>query len=69
MLKWNEVFIMNKKSTNKKNKKVLASQKGKGIRKCRRCGSSKGIIRKYGLYICRRCFREIAEDLGFRKYR
>ncbi len=53
----------------KNKKKVLASQKGKGIRKCRRCGSSKGIIRKYGLYICRRCFREIAEDLGFRKYR
>lgn len=42
--------------------------KGKGTRICRNCGNSRGLIRAYGLQICRRCFREVAEDLGFRKY-
>ncbi len=42
--------------------------KGKGKRKCKICGASNGLIRKYGLYICRRCFREVGEELGFRKY-
>jgi small subunit ribosomal protein S14 len=42
--------------------------KGKGKRVCRLCGSSKGLIRKYGFYVCRRCFREVAEQIGFRKY-
>ncbi len=35
---------------------------------CRRCGRKRGIIRRYDLHICRQCFREIAEDLGFEKY-
>ncbi|RLJ03398.1 MAG: hypothetical protein DRP11_00775 [Candidatus Aenigmatarchaeota archaeon] len=26
------------------------------------------MIRKYGLYYCRQCFREIAEKIGFKKY-
>ncbi|MCD6522852.1 MAG: 30S ribosomal protein S14 [Candidatus Diapherotrites archaeon] len=43
-------------------------RKGEGRRKCRICGSSEGLIRKYGLSICRRCFREVAEEIGFRKY-
>ena len=43
-------------------------KKGRGMRVCQRCGTSRGLIRKYGLNICRRCFREIAEDLGFRKF-
>jgi len=42
--------------------------KGKGKRKCRLCGNARGIVRKYDLHICRRCFREVAEDIGFRKY-
>ncbi len=42
--------------------------KGKGRRVCRNCGNSRGLIRKYGLQVCRRCFREMAEALGFRKY-
>jgi len=37
-------------------------------RVCRRCGrKGRGIIRKYGLNLCRQCFREIAPKLGFRK--
>jgi len=42
--------------------------KGKGKRKCRICGTAKAVIRKYNLYICRRCFREVGESIGFRQY-
>jgi len=41
---------------------------GRGSRQCRRCGSYRGVVRKYGLFYCRRCMREIAKDLGFKKY-
>ena len=42
---------------------------GKGSRRCKRCGSKgSSIIRRYGLNLCRQCFRESAENLGFRKY-
>lgn len=42
---------------------------GLGSRKCRVCGNTHGIIRKYGLNICRQCFRQYAKDIGFVKYR
>ncbi len=42
--------------------------KGKGIRKCKLCGSVRGLIRYHYIYMCRRCFREVAPDLGFKKY-
>jgi len=41
---------------------------GKGSRRCRRCGSHRGIVSKYGLMYCRRCIREVAKELGFKKY-
>ena len=41
---------------------------GKGSISCRRCGSRRGVIRKYGLMYCRRCMREVAKELGFKKY-
>ncbi|WAR19475.1 RS29-like protein [Mya arenaria] len=31
------------------------------------CKNTHGLIRKYGLNMCRRCFREYAADIGFRK--
>ncbi len=41
----------------------------KEVRVCRRCGSKGGaLVRKYGLQVCRQCFREIARALGFKKY-
>ncbi|MCC6012982.1 MAG: 30S ribosomal protein S14 [Candidatus Verstraetearchaeota archaeon] len=41
----------------------------KEFRVCRRCGSKGGaLVRKYGLQVCRQCFREIASSLGFKKY-
>jgi ribosomal protein S14 len=48
--------------------RIAGRFRGKGIRKCRFCGNARGVIRKYGLYVCRRCFREKGEQLGFRTY-
>jgi len=31
------------------------------------CTHRAGLIRKYGLNICRQCFREKAQDIGFTK--
>lgn len=31
------------------------------------CKNTHGLIRKYGLNMCRRCFREYADDIGFKK--
>ena len=39
------------------------------VDRSRVCNNRRGIIRKYGLDICRRCFREYAADIGFTKYR
>ncbi|MCS7097643.1 MAG: 30S ribosomal protein S14 [Candidatus Methanomethyliaceae archaeon] len=40
------------------------------VNSCRRCGSKGGsLVKKYGLYLCRQCFREVARTLGFNKHR
>ncbi|MFC2162448.1 30S ribosomal protein S14 [Candidatus Altiarchaeota archaeon] len=36
--------------------------------KCNVCKTTRGLIHKYGLHICRRCFREDAPGIGFKKY-
>ena len=41
---------------------------GISLRRCRRCGRHGAHIRKYGLNLCRHCFREIATNLGFKKF-
>lgn len=33
------------------------------------CGNGHGLIRKYGLNVCRQCFRENAAKIGFVKYK
>jgi ribosomal protein S14 len=48
---------------NKKNKKFDAR-----TLICVVCGAHKGLIHKYGLNICRRCFRETAQSIGFNKF-
>lgn len=40
-----------------------------GHRRCRVCNSRRGLIRKYSIDMCRRCFRDYAEKIGFTKYR
>jgi len=51
-----------------KRKPKKARKFGKGSRPCRRCGQYGPVIRKYGLDLCRQCFRELARSLGFKKY-
>jgi len=57
-----------------KNKKITTTKLSstnkelKRSKKCRFCGTQRGLIKKYDLYICRRCFNDHAEELGFKKY-
>lgn len=41
---------------------------GINTKKCKRCGNYHGHISKYGLNLCRRCFREVAIKMGFKKF-
>lgn len=41
---------------------------GRNIHKCVRCGRRGAHISKYGLEVCRQCFRENASELGFVQY-
>lgn len=41
---------------------------GIASKKCARCGRHGAHISKYNLNLCRQCFREIAEQIGFKKY-
>ncbi len=41
---------------------------GVAARRCERCGRFGAHINKYGIHLCRQCFREMAEELGFKKY-
>ena len=47
----------------KERKKIYDKKQG-----CEQCGRRRGIVRKYGLFLCRQCFREKAEEMGFKKY-
>ena len=58
--------IVTKVKQNSKNDKM--KKRTVGVRECKICGTRKGMIRKYGLGICRRCFKERATDLGWEKY-
>ena len=41
---------------------------GISTKKCERCGRFGAHISSYGLHLCRQCFREIAVEIGFKKY-
>lgn len=41
---------------------------GRNTKKCSFCGRTGAHISKYGLSICRQCFRDNASQLGFKKY-
>jgi len=41
---------------------------GIASKKCERCGRNGAHLSQYNLNLCRQCFREIAEDIGFQKY-
>lgn len=63
--------IEHKPGTLAKYKKYSVPKKRVGgalNKKCSRCGRTGAHINKYGLKLCRQCFREIATKLGFKKY-
>ena len=41
---------------------------GVSKKKCERCGRFGAHLNQYNLNLCRQCFREIAEEIGFKKY-
>ncbi|VVB76572.1 30S ribosomal protein S14 type Z [Candidatus Tiddalikarchaeum anstoanum] len=41
---------------------------GRGLRICSICLRRGAHIRRYGLHVCRQCFRDIALSIGFEKY-
>ncbi|MBD3361942.1 30S ribosomal protein S14 [Candidatus Woesearchaeota archaeon] len=41
---------------------------GRTTKRCESCGRFDGMISKYGLGLCRICFREMAPKIGFKKY-
>lgn len=41
---------------------------GLATKRCRRCLRVGGHVGKYGLNLCRHCFRDIATKIGFKKY-
>lgn len=70
---YRKVFVQlnNKPEIKKKYLKHNAPKKrttGELLKKCRRCGRTGGHVSKYGINLCRQCFREIAKKIGFKKY-
>ncbi len=64
--------LSNKPGKIEKYKKYNVPKKrkhGEKTHTCRRCGRTGAHISKYGLKLCRHCFRENAIVLGFKKYR
>jgi len=51
-----------------KHNKPKERKYGIASKKCERCGRFGAHISSYGLNLCRHCFREIAEEIGFKKY-
>jgi len=51
-----------------KHSKPKERKTGIAKRKCERCGRFGANIKSYGLNLCRQCFREVAEEIGFKKY-
>ncbi|MEA3430982.1 MAG: 30S ribosomal protein S14 [Nanoarchaeota archaeon] len=41
---------------------------GAAKKKCKRCGRPRAHIEKYGINLCRQCFREVATKIGFKKF-
>lgn len=70
---YNKVFKQLDAKPIKKNKFIKFNQPqerscGRALRRCKNCRRIRGHINKYGLHLCRQCFREMALGLGFKKY-
>ncbi len=51
-----------------KNNRPKDRKTGIASKKCERCGRFGAHLSQYNLNLCRQCFREIAEEIGFKKY-
>ena len=51
-----------------KHNKPKSRSCGIALRKCKNCGRNGAHIQKYGIGLCRQCFRDMAKKLGFKKY-
>lgn len=70
---WNKVLkqIRNKPAMAKKFLKFNKPKDrkfGVAAQKCKRCGRFGAHLNQYSLHLCRHCFREIAQEIGFKKY-
>jgi len=70
---WNKVLkqLKNKPAIAKKFlkfNKPKDRKQGIAAQKCIRCGRFGAHLHQYDLHLCRHCFREIAEEIGFKKY-
>lgn len=70
---WNKLLkqIRGKPAINQKflrHNKPKDRKFGISTKKCERCGRIGAHLSQYNLNLCRQCFREIAEDIGFKKY-
>ncbi len=41
---------------------------GAATKKCQHCGNPHAHVGKYGINLCRKCFRDYALELGFKQY-
>ena len=46
----------------------IMKKRARDGRECRFCGNTRGMVRKYGLYMCRQCFKDRAASIGFKRY-
>jgi ribosomal protein S14 len=70
---WNKILKQIKHKPAKRNKFIKHNKPkdrttGITLHKCIRTGQYGGHIKKYNLKLCRQAFREIAEEIGFKKY-
>ncbi len=70
---WRKMFTQLNQKPVKKQKYIKFNQPkvrscGQGTRKCKNCGRTGAHVNKYGLHLCRQCFREMAVGIGFKKY-
>ena len=70
---WKKIFKQLRSKPAIKNKYIKHNKPkdrktGIAAKKCSNCGRFGGHIKQYGLNLCRHCFREIAEEIGFEKY-
>jgi small subunit ribosomal protein S14 len=70
---WNKILkqLKNKPAVMQKFLKYSKPKKRKlgiAVKKCERCGRFGAHLSQYNLNLCRQCFREIAVELGFKKY-